>query len=254
MNKIMYNKNLICLKQNYCYFLKSFYSTIDINKVSYNFWKNSQSNLEYMVGILDINLEDLNHTISILDKYKSYIIKTNKKVKVLELGAGIGRVTNNCLVKYFNNIDLVEINSDYCKVVEEDLKKLNNLRFNVYNYSIEEFSDYILKYSKTNITNVSKNLKYDLIYCQWVLEYVYEKHLKLIFEMFERLLTKEGVIIIKENIDNENYYIENQGAFIRTRDIYDKLISKYNLKIIESNVVNISDKEIIPIRYWVISN
>ena len=146
-------------------------------------WEKKDPNVFNMVGgFEDSNLPDIKCSIELL----SGLIRTNQlnPKRALDCGAGIGRITENILAKFFEEIDLLEQNEKfvaYCKEIFKNNKKIRQ----IYNSSLQEF-----KFEK----------KYDLIWVQWCLENLEDEDLDPFLKKCLNALNENGIVIIKENL------------------------------------------------------
>ena len=103
-------------------------------------WENCESTIKGVLGGNDqVHLIDVKASSELIEGL-IFSKKINTK-RVLDVGAGIGRVTENVLVNYFEECDLVEQDEKY---VEESRKLLGgNPRVkNIYrNFSINRWND-----------------------------------------------------------------------------------------------------------------
>lgn len=209
-----------------------------MNLKSIQYWQKASISYESMAGISEIIYEDIEINKNIIERNG---IVSNQ---TLDLGCGIGRVTYENLYGISNKIDIVEQNKVFYNecLSRDSLKKIEYS----YNKSIEDFF-------KRDIYN---NRYYDLIWIQWVLEYISMRDIDFIFLNIKNILSKKGYILIKENISDieSEIYIEEQGSIIRNEKFYEDIINKYNFHIAESNLCSYSIKDIYPIKYWLINN
>ncbi|RZF44393.1 hypothetical protein LSTR_LSTR017250, partial [Laodelphax striatellus] len=86
--------------------------------------------------------------------------------RALDCGAGIGRITKNLLVKFFNKVDLVEQDQKFIQEAEKSIGAHEN---------VGEFFN-------TGLQNLELVHKYDVIWCQWVLGYLTDDDLIKFFK------------------------------------------------------------------------
>ena len=109
-----------------------------------------------------------------------------KPGKALDCAAGIGRVTEFILCKFFKEIDLFENNQKFvekCKIKFKGNDKVKK----IYTSSMQDF-----KFES----------KYDLIWIQWCLENLEDEDLKPFLKKCYDNLNNDGIIIVKENLYN----------------------------------------------------
>jgi protein N-terminal methyltransferase len=165
----------------------------NLQEISKNFWKNKKGNLDSMCGFKELNNEDLKQTEEIINRLNKKEFK-----KALDVGSGIGRITFNYLYKICDEIDLVDINENFLQVAKEQERKNGGEKIkNYYSKELQKF-----KFEKS----------YDLIFVQWVLEYLSDTELKAFIKDVNYNLNEKGVVIIKENvnIDSESCIIYHE--------------------------------------------
>ncbi len=209
-----------------------------------------------MCGYGDLNKEDKKHTNDIfnkLTKYKNQLNNTHQPLHfqtALDVGAGIGRITYNHLYDICDKIDLLDINNNFLEIAKSnDIKnKINQC-----------FASDIQSFSFTN--------NYDLIFIQWVLEYLDNKQLIKFIDEACKHLNKNGIMIIKENvnIDDDEYILyEEEGSMIRPYRMFDEIFkfrnkkcedeeNIYGVKVIDEGFIHYKEVEdICELKYWVI--
>ncbi|KAK2580985.1 hypothetical protein KPH14_006045 [Odynerus spinipes] len=112
------------------------------------------------------------------------------KTFALDCGAGIGRITKNLLIKHFKRVDLVEQNPKFLETAKTYL-----------NTCISRIGEFY----PTGLQNFCPTpQKYDVIWCQWVLGHLRDDDLIQFFKNCVLGLTKNGVLVVKENVTRSN--------------------------------------------------
>ncbi|KAM3138475.1 Alpha N-terminal protein methyltransferase 1B [Paramecium bursaria] len=207
----------------------------DWYKQSEIYWKQQDPNYNGMMGGYDsINKIDIQQSIIFFDRCQ---IKFKiEKERALDLGCGIGRITDQFLSKHFKEIHLVDRNQDYLNKAQESLKMRSN--------------DFKI------LTQFNPEFQYDCIWIQWVSIYLQDDDF---INLLKRLQMKNrGLIFLKENVlfdDIQTKQIDLQDFQItRSRQHYRELIKQSGLRIIgEMEQVGIP-QEIYPIRMFCMLN
>lgn len=225
----------------------------NLQKISYEFWQNKSSQLSSMCGFEDIHKEDIKNTNNLL---KDYINLENNK-SVLEIGAGIGRITFNCLFDKFDYIDILDSNEEFLKKAKE-FQELNfgdiNTNFNLNN------SKKIKNFYCEFLQNFKFNKSYDLIFVQWVLEYLSCEEIEEFFKLAKLNLNENGIMIVKENINIEaknnkdNIIVIEEGSLIRPSEFYRNIFNNLNFKILKDEIVQFTRQDIYEVNCWVIKH
>lgn len=155
---------------------------------SKNYWSNVPASVNGMLGgFSSLTTKDIKDSDLFLRKLFQ-MENAPSDGRVLDCGAGIGRITKNLLCKHFKHVDMLEQNNNFLEKA-----KLNCSGSNVENFycsGLQEFTP-------------TENHKYDVIWIQWVLGYITDDDLVEFLNKCCKLLNPNGVIVVKENISQE---------------------------------------------------
>jgi len=126
----------------------------------------------------------------------------------IDVGAGIGRVTKEFLVKVFTKVDLLEQNPRF---VSEGKKHLANTI-----HIGEYFCDSLQKFTFTK--------KYDGIWVQWVIIYLTDEDFIQFFSKCKNSLTKKGLIFVKDNVTRSGFDLDTRDSSVTRSDAHLKLL------------------------------
>lgn len=120
----------------------------------------------------------------------------------------------------FKTVDLIEQDAKFCAKARETLEGSGHLG-QIFNMGLQDFSD--------------NTMKYDLVWCQWVLGHLTDEDLKKFFKKLIGVLSKNGIIVIKENFTKDNQTIadETDSSVTRPLSHFKKLVKETDLKIIK---------------------
>lgn len=151
------------------------------------------------------------------------------KLRALDCGAGIGRVTKNLLINYFESVDLVEQDENFVRKANDYLSrngKLNPKVGKIFNEGLQTFQP--------------AAAKYDVVWCQWVLGHLTDDDLADFFKRCIASLTPNGCIIIKENFTaTDDFSIDNNDSSV-TRSLR---ITKNILDLVGLRIIKITKQE-----------
>jgi protein N-terminal methyltransferase len=193
---------------------------IDYEKAK-DYWAKQQATNNAMLGgFAQISFIDLRASTDFLKS----IMKIKPQpghARALDCGAGIGRVTKNLLITFYDKIDLLEQDEKFTKKAEEAIEPFNKLG-SIFNVGLQEFDP------PTAYT-------YDLIWVQWVLIYLKDEDLIVFFKKCVSALSKNGVIILKENFTTaDQLEIDEQDSSVtRPLKSMKKFIAAAGLRIIK---------------------
>ncbi|GKT28773.1 Alpha-N-methyltransferase NTM1 like protein [Aduncisulcus paluster] len=115
------------------------------------------------------------------------ISKTHLK-RALDVGAGEGRVSENVLSLYFDEIDLVEPNES---LVKASVTKSPHVR--------------IKKRIISSIEKYIPTVKYGVVWAQWVFSHILDRELSVILKNIHGYLEPNGLLVIKDNFIEDSY-------------------------------------------------
>lgn len=190
------------------------------------YWSNIPPTIDGMLGgfseISTIDLKGSNQFLNMIFKMKSTSSPPGKRY-ALDCGAGIGRITKGLLLKIFDKVDIVEQDRQFSQKAIEYIGKENSNRIGkIYNLGLQEF--------------VPESMKYDIVWCQWVLGHLTDNDLMNFFQRIKLGLNRNGLLIIKENITSSNSLELDDVDSSMTRPLktYQDLIKKSGFRIIKS--------------------
>ncbi|XP_050543784.1 N-terminal Xaa-Pro-Lys N-methyltransferase 1 [Daktulosphaira vitifoliae] len=194
--------------------------TFDINyNTSKNYWSNTPASLDGMLGgFAKLTIPDIKESnVFLKNLFKMKNGPSN--LRALDCGAGIGRISKQLLTKHFTYVDLLEQDKKFVEKAQIILQGTNVVNF--YCASLQDFSP-------------NNNIKYDVIWIQWVLGYITNEDLIKFLKKCCMLLNKNGVIVIKENISSseEGDVDAIDSSVTRSIDSFCNIYQEANLKCI----------------------
>ncbi|OAQ32063.1 hypothetical protein K457DRAFT_135406 [Linnemannia elongata AG-77] len=150
--------------------------------------------------------------------------------RVLDCGAGIGRVTKQVLIKAFDHVDLVENSAIFVKQAREEYLKA------------EIESGKVCEVRCSGLQNVEFEGtewegRFDVIWCQWVLGHLTEDHLITFFNRCKKGLKPGGMIFVKENNAKIGIVIdEEDSSMTRSDTVWKEMFVKSGLKLLREEV------------------
>ena len=118
------------------------------------YWSTIEPSFSGMLGNLpNLHPEDIKSSSIFLRQIFKNKPPVGRK-RVLDCGAGIGRVSKHLLSQEFETVDLLEQEEKFCKAAEEDLAPTGRLG-EIFNLGLQDFKE-------------CQN-KYDVVWCQWFL-------------------------------------------------------------------------------------
>ncbi|GMP73221.1 hypothetical protein CsSME_00031040 [Camellia sinensis var. sinensis] len=138
----------------------------------------------------------------------------NRHLVVLDCGAGIGRVTKNLLIRYFNEVDVLEPVSHFLEAARENLS-LENLTVldshkasNFYCVPLQEFTP--------------EAGRYDVIWVQWCIGHLADDDFVSFFKRAKGGLKPGGLFVLKENIARTGFVLDKEDKSVTRSELYFK--------------------------------
>lgn len=160
----------------------------------------------------------------------------------LDCGAGIGRVTKNLLIPRFATVDMVEQDEkfskkalDYCTNCDENTLNISKRLGTIYNVGLQKFSPEVGKY--------------DLIWSQWVLDHMTDEDLLALFRRLRTGLTKNGYLVLKENVTSSKKMELDEVSSSVTRPLktYERVLRDAGFRIIKTTLQQNFPKGLYPV-------
>ncbi|XP_043698558.1 alpha N-terminal protein methyltransferase 1 [Telopea speciosissima] len=151
----------------------------------------------------------------------------NRHLVALDCGSGIGRVTKNLLLRYFNEVDLVEPVSHFLEAARESLTPENGTVSDMHKVSnfyclpLQEFTP--------------EAGRYDVIWVQWCIGQLADDDFVSFFKKAMAGLKPGGFLVLKENIAKSGFVLDKDDRSITRSDLYFKeLFNRCGLHLYKS--------------------
>lgn len=199
------------------------------------YWSTIEPTVDGMLGGFErLNAADVRGSRDYL--HSMFRIKPAPRRRVaLDCGAGIGRVTKRVLIPEYDQVDAVEQDKKFADKIYEFVGKSPKLG-QVFNQGLQEFTP--------------DEGKYDLIWTQWVLGHLTNDDLIAFFKRCIKGLSKNGIIIIKENVTATSTLPEidqNDSSVTRPITHLKQLIVRSGLRILRVSLQSGFPAGILPV-------
>lgn len=167
------------------------------------YWASVEPTIDGMLGgLTELDASDCKFSLKMIEKFQ----KDNNTKYALDVGAGIGRVTKNVLLKKYNCVDMLEVDKKF-------LDKANE-------YLGESLSRRVGKFYHVGMQDFVFEKKYDVIWIQWCIAHLTDEDAKIFLKNAQKNLTKNGMIVVKDNMTSqeETPLLDEQDSSV-TRDI-----------------------------------
>lgn len=197
------------------------------------YWTNIDSNVNGMLGgFPQVSIYDAKQSEQLIMKYQ--MNHDMGLTKCADIGAGIGRVSELVLCKYFREIDLVEPVQKFVDIAKEKLKDKT-----------------ILKTYTCGAQDWEMEGKFDCFWAQWTLMFLKDNDAIDFLIRCKKHLNENGYIFIKDNVGTDDKSAGKEEAnwnpedcsIARTYLHYKELFDKAGLNIVEEEIDQFPDED-----------
>jgi len=216
-------------------------------KAALEYWSNvSADNAGVLGGFPQVSRADLQGSANFLAKLKrsSFHYKNHGRLpRVVDCGAGIGRVTLGFLGKVADVVDVVEPVANLTAVITEgedfaDMREKGRIG-KVYNVGLESWTP---------------EVQYDMIWNQWCLGQLNDKQVLDYSVRSKRWVKKGGWMVVKEKMsvepDDEDVFDEVDSSVTRTDNKFRSIFAQAGLKIVSTELTKGMPTEMHPVRVY----
>lgn len=159
---------------------------------------------------------------------------------VLDVGAGVGRVSRDVLSHFASAVDILEPAQPLIEKAQEiqGVVKVNNF----YAVGLQDFL-------------FPARYLYWAIWCQWCLGQVPDHVLVEFLNRAKQRLEPGGVIIVKENnsTSGEDIYDPEDSSVTRTNEKFKQIFAQAGLRVLLTSVQKGMPKELFPVRIYALA-
>lgn len=203
-----------------------------------DYWKDINPSINGMLGGYG-DLAPIDERDSL--EFLSRNIPDSSRGLAMDCGAGIGRVSQNVLLKIFDRVSLLECTAEFLDTARSTLPADRIFKF--HNKTIQMLEP-----------NMEENGTYDLIWFQWVLCYADDQSLCQILENAKLLLKSGGFIGVKENIcvTEVPVFDHEDHSMIRNNETFKKIFQRAGLKLVSTQLQKNFPKTLYPVRMYLL--
>ncbi|MCL7021395.1 hypothetical protein MKW94_016978 [Papaver nudicaule] len=211
------------------------------------YWEGVEASVDGVLGGYGhVNEPDIKASEDFLKSIISERLGTNRKLAALDCGSGIGRVTKNLLLRYFNEVDLEEPVSHFLEAARESLSPENGTvsddrkAVNFYCVPLQEFTP--------------EAGRYDVIWVQWCIGQLADDDFVSFFKRAKVGLKPNGVFVLKENIAKSGFVLDKEDKSVTRSDLYFKeLFKRCGLHIYKSKDQKGFPAELFPVKIYALT-
>ncbi|XP_004504731.1 alpha N-terminal protein methyltransferase 1 [Cicer arietinum] len=193
-----------------------------------SYWEGVKATVDGVLGgYPDVNEPDINCSDEFLNILLSERFSPDVKTQplvALDCGSGIGRVTKNLLIRYFNEVDLLEPVSHFLEAARETLTSEG--------YTSSDMHKAVNFYCVPLQDFTPDTGRYDVIWIQWCIGHLTDDDFITFFKRAKVGLKPGGLFVLKENIARSGFVLDNEDRSITRSDSYFReLFSKCGLHV-----------------------
>ena len=209
------------------------------------YWSSTEPTVNGVLGgYPQVSRADIQGSSNFLAKLRrqSSLFPPGKKLRrVVDCGAGIGRVTTGFLRKVAETVDVVEPVKSFT-----DLIKIDNVG-EIYNVGLEEWHP-------TPDSTDDGSAKYDLIWNQWCVGQLSDAEFVKYLRRLPAALSEGGWIVVKENLSNhhlgKDVFDDTDSSVTRTDVKFRQLFEEAKWKIVATELQKGMPKSLYPVRAY----
>jgi protein N-terminal methyltransferase len=211
------------------------------HKAAIEYWSSTEPTVNGILGgfpqVSRVDIQGSSNFLAKLRRRSKHFPPKKKLRRVVDCGAGIGRITTGLLAKVAETVDVVEPVKSFTDQINAD-----NLG-EVYQVGLEEWDP-----ARDGIG------PYDLIWNQWCVGQLSDAELVKYLKRLPPVLSEGGWIVVKENLSNhhlgEDVYDKTDSSVTRTDDKFRQLFEEAKLKIVATELQKGMPKDLYPVRVY----
>jgi len=209
----------------------------DFYKNAVKYWTEIPANDQGMLGgyqsISPIDIHSSKNFLSPFLKICGGRVGTNR---VLDCGAGIGRISKNLFLPLFVKVDMVELNGDFIEQAKTEFAALPD-------------GSKLDRCFVSGLQDFTPNPgEYDVIWSQWVLGHLTDDHLVEFFRRCKAGLAPNGMMVVKENVSKNLEFDDLDSSFTRPLSLLKDLIHRSGFRILKDEKQKKFPKDLFEVR------
>eukprot|EP00301_Raphidiophrys_heterophryoidea_P001522 c10731_g1_i1.p1 GENE.c10731_g1_i1~~c10731_g1_i1.p1 ORF type:complete len:256 (+),score=46.82 c10731_g1_i1:48-770(+) len=203
-------------------------------KQSLAYWNGIEATVDGILGGFGFISEiDIKNSTKLVQS----IFPNGQGARAVDCGAGIGRIANQLLQNHFQTIDLVEPDARY---LQQAQSSITPSKFGIaFNCGLQDFQP--------------KDVKYDCIWIQWVLNYLTDDDLKAVLARCRDALARSGVVVVKENTSSKGFILDRADMSVTRPDAhFRKIFRSSGFKVSQTFLEQGLPEGLFPVRNYVL--
>ena len=211
------------------------------HKAAIDYWSATEPTVDGVLGgypqVSRVDIQGSGNFLAKLRRQSKRFPTKQKLQRVVDCGAGIGRITTGLLSKVAEKVDIVEPVKSFTDQIKAD-----NLG-EIYQVGLEEWHPV-----------KEEQGTYDLVWNQWCVGQLSDTEFVKYLKRLPPVLSEGGWIVVKENLSNhhlsEDVYDETASSVTRTDEKFRQLFEEADLKIVATELQKGMPKRLYPIRSY----
>nr|XP_043624559.1 alpha N-terminal protein methyltransferase 1 [Erigeron canadensis] len=223
---------------------------VDWYRNGVGYWQGVEASMDGVLGGYGhVNEPDIKSSEAFLNTLLTAFFPNagrNQHLVALDCGCGIGRVTKNLLIRYFNEVDLLEPVSHFLEAARESLVP-ENLSVSVEHKAVNFFCAPLQEFTPDSG-------RYDVIWVQWCIGHLSDDDFVAFFKRAKAGLKPGGFFVLKENLARSGFVLDNEDKSLTRSHVYFKeLFRQCGLTIYNTKDQTKFPKELFPVRMYALT-
>jgi protein N-terminal methyltransferase len=168
--------------------------------------------------------------------------ETGEELVAADCGAGIGRVSKELLLQFFQQVDVVEPSEHLLETARRNLKTTSggHRAVNFFRCGLEGFEP--------------EGGRYDALWIQWALMYLTDEDAVAFLRRCKARMKAKGVIFLKENVCDRGFLVDSDDcSMTRSHAYFDELFRVAGLRLVHTAVQRNFPKCLFKVRMYCLS-
>ncbi|KAH9795966.1 alpha N-terminal protein methyltransferase 1 [Citrus sinensis] len=168
-----------------------------------SYWEGVEASVDGVLGgfgnVNEVDIKGSEAFLQMLLSDRFPNARNNQHLVALDCGSGIGRITKNLLIRYFNEVDLLEPVSHFLDAARESLAPENHMAPDMHkatNFFCVPLQDF-----------TPETGRYDVIWVQWCIGHLTDDDFVSFFKRAKVGLKPGGFFVLKENIARSGTFL-----------------------------------------------
>lgn len=209
------------------------------HKKAIEYWSSTEASVSGVLGgypqVSRIDLQGSSNFFAKLKRQAATFKGKKKLARVVDCGAGIGRVTDGFLSKVAETVDIVEP----VKSFTDQVKSAN--AGEIFNVGLEDWTP-------------AENVKYDMVWNQWCVGQLTDVQLVDYLKRIQPSLSEGGLVIVKENLSNHpegaDVFDDEDNSVTRTDVKFRSIFEDAGLRLVSTELQRGFPQGLYPVRMY----